>query len=157
MIQISVGWKNTSSKISSGPRQFGFWYPNDDSLKRFKHLAKLAQVKSFLAKLGHTSLKRTHFSKWFKSLWVEKIRLVKFHPDPGIFRVVKSHAFDNLVLDLEAPEKVSLDGVVEKGGGGGTKTPHHYNRVHGGGCIGENDTSLKRMKIHNSWKMTWLN
>ena len=55
------------------------------------------------------------------------MRLVKFHPDPGIFRVVKCHAFDNLVLypvaDLEAPEKVSLDGVVEKGEGGGEAPP----------------------------------
>ena len=137
MIQISVGWKNTSRKISSGPRHVGFWYPNDNSLKRFKHsqrlkiyMAKLAQVKIFLDKLVHTSLKRTHFSKWFKSLWVGKIRLVKFHPDPCIFRVVKFHAFDNLVLysvaDLEAPEKVSLDGVVEKGGG---EAPPHYKSV----------------------------
>ena len=73
-------------------------------------MTKLASIKIFLAKLVHTSLKRTHSRSSFISLWVEKLRDVKFH------------AIDNLVLysvaDLEAPEKVSLDGVVEKGGGG---------------------------------------
>ena len=85
------------------------------------YMAKLAQVKIFLDKLVHTSLKRTHFRKWFKSLWVGKIRLVKFHLDSCIFRVVKFHAFDNLVLysvaDLEAPKKSLFRWSSWEGGG----------------------------------------
>ena len=62
-------------------------------------MAKLAQVKIFLAKLVHKSLKRTHSSKSFRYLWVEKIRVVKFHPDSDIF-----FSFE----DSEALEKKTL-------------------------------------------------
>ena len=75
-------------------------------------MAKLAQVKIFLAKLVHTSLKRTHSGKSFKSLWVEKLRVVKFHPDIQKFRVVESERRKEGELYPRNPRKLPRPSVL---------------------------------------------